>query len=233
MEILDAQGPSSGAHRKLHDILQNGYSFSIGTAINEGFDIFKKQIGAFVGYTAIVVLIGLVSSGLVVVSLILSGPLTAGFLIMAHHIKTGQRQDFNVFFDGFKQVGPLILYSVVSFLIVALGFILLVLPGIYIAVAYSLALMLIVFRNLPFWEAMEWSRKIVTRNWWKVFAFVIVLVFLNLAGVVAFGIGVLFTIPISYCASYSMFMQITKGSGTAGEEEANTGESPDAGRYQR
>lgn len=233
MEILDAQGTSGGSHRSLHDILNNGYTFSIGDALNEGLDIFKAQIGGFIGYTAIMILISLVTSGLVVVSLILSGPLAAGFLIMAHNIKTGQRQDFNVFFDGFKHIGPLILYSVVTFLIVAFGLVLLILPGIYLAVAYSIALMLIVFRNMQFWDAMEWSRKILTRNWWKVFAFIIVLAFLNLAGILAFGIGILFTIPISYCASYSVYMQITRGTGEHYEGEPSHAGNPDPGRYQK
>ena len=49
------------------------------------------------------------------------------------------------------------------------GFCLLILPGIYLGVAYLFTyLLLIVDQKLDFWTAMEVSRRVVTTQWWRV-----------------------------------------------------------------
>jgi len=53
-------------------------------------------------------------------------------------------------------------------LLVVTGLILFVVPGIYLIVAYVFSNMLIVDRKLTPWQALEGSRRVVTRNWWGV-----------------------------------------------------------------
>ncbi len=234
MEILDTPGPSNGERRRLDEILTNGYEFSIGDSISEGFDLFKLKMGEFVGFTVLYIVVLSIASFIPFGSLLVSAPLAAGFFMMAHHLKTRQDTDFAVFFKGFDKFGPLILLSLVSNVLIVIGTILLIIPGIYLAVAYTIAIPLVLFYNDNFWDNLEWSRKIVTKNWWKFFGFVIVLAFLNLGGLIAFGIGILFTIPITYCALYVVFDRIAQVSGSAANDEMRHDESrPDGDGYRK
>lgn len=234
MEILDTPVSSGGERRRLDDILTTGYEFSIGDSISEGFDLFKLKMGEFVGFTVLFIAVLSIASFIPFGSLLVSAPLTAGFFLMAHHLKTRQDTDFAVFFKGFDKFGPLILLSLVSNVLIIIGVFLLVIPGIYLAIAYGIAIPLVLFYNDNFWDNMEWSRKIVTKNWWKFFGFFIVLAFLNLGGLIAFGIGILFTIPITYCALYVAFDRITQVSGSDVVDEMRQDQSrPDGDGYRK
>lgn len=212
MEILDIPGSEPGAWRKPEEILENGYQISIGDAISEGFDIFKEQVGSFVGYTVVMLIISgiasYISTRIPFVQLLVGGPLAAGFFVMAHQIKTNGDTDFGLFFKGFEKFLPLFLYTLVSSIFIVIGTFLLLIPGIYLGVAYSLGVPFVLFYKLEFWDAMEFCRKIITREWWSFLGLIIVVFFINLGGLLAFGIGILFTIPISYCAIYAAFRQV-------------------------
>jgi len=55
---------------------------------------------------------------------------------------------------------------------------------------------------------METSRKLVGKEWFSIFGFLFVLVCINMLGAMALGIGLLFTVPFSYCAIYAAFDDI-------------------------
>ena len=141
-------------------------------------------------------------------SLLVSGPLTAGFYIVANKISKGEPYEFGTFFKGFDFFVPLLLYSLIAGIFIALGLVALIVPGIYLAVAYTFVPLFIVFGKMEFWDGMELSRKFVTKNWWNIFGFVLLLFLINLAGTLAFFVGLLFTIPLTYCAIYAAFEDI-------------------------
>ena len=91
---------------------------------------------------------------------------------------------------------------------IALGLVALIVPGIYLAVAYTFVPLFIVFGKIEFWDGMEFSRKLVTKKWWNIFGFVLLLMLINMVGALAFLVGLLFTIPLSYCAIYVAFEDI-------------------------
>ena len=94
---------------------------------------------------------------------------------------------------------PLLLLSLVAGLFIGIGTLLLIIPGVYLAVAYLFASYLVVDRRLDFWPAMELSRLTVNPRWFGYFAFLLLLALLNLAGAIALGVGLLVTIPLSFC----------------------------------
>jgi NhaP-type Na+/H+ or K+/H+ antiporter len=61
---------------------------------------------------------------------------------------------------------------------------------------------------MEFWDSMEISRKLVTKKWWNIFGFLLLLLLINFAGALVFFVGLLFTIPITYCALYAAFEDI-------------------------
>ena len=184
---------------KIDTLIQSGYRVNIENYLSRGFAIFKKKPEYFLIYTALY-LISMPFGGFIITL-----PLTAGFFIAAHRINTKNTLFFEHFFDGFKDFVQLTLLMIVQSIFVFIGFLVLILPGIYLSVAYYFAPFFIIFGKMNFSEAMESSRKLVHREWFSIFGLIIILALLNILGVLAFGVGVLFTIPISFCAMYVAF----------------------------
>lgn len=85
-------------------------------------------------------------------------------------------------------------YLLMGFLIL-LGTLLLVLPGIYLAVSYQLALPLVADKNLSPWQALEASRKAVTHKWFTFFALWLVVLLVMLGSAILLGIPYIWTLP--------------------------------------
>ena len=56
--------------------------------------------------------------------------------------------------------------------------------------------MLVIDRKLEFWTAMEVSRRVISAQWWRVFALLILGALLALLGLIGLIIGVFVTLPI-------------------------------------
>ncbi|MBD2002060.1 MULTISPECIES: hypothetical protein [Cyanophyceae] len=199
----------------LEGILQKSYTVKISEYIGSGWKTFKKNPGGFVGFTLVAILINIaiaiVSQSVPLesfISLLISGPLNAGFLIVAFKLLKNRATTFGDFFRGFNNYLPLFLVSLVSSVVIAIGFLLLIIPSIYLAVAYIFALPLVLEKKMSFWDGMELSRKLISKQWFSFLGFALVLVLLNLAGVLLLGVGLLVTIPISTCAIAAAYADI-------------------------
>lgn len=87
-----------------------------------------------------------------------------------------------------------------QFVSAGLGALVSMIPMIYLGVSWLFSLPLIIDKQMDFWRAMDTSRKVVGRHWWTVFALLIVTCLINLGGILACCIGVLFTLPVSFGA---------------------------------
>ena len=70
-------------------------------------------------------------------------------------------------------------------------------------------MLMAIFGGLDVWHAMEWSRKLITRNWWRFFVLFLILVAMNVLGVLLAGIGLLFSLPITFLVLYVIFEKLT------------------------
>ncbi len=197
-------------------LLNEGYEFRFNHYIKEGFGLFKKHLGGFVGFFAIVMPVYFAAGyflkdyGSFITNLI-QPSVTAGALLVANEVFKGKSPDFAKFFDGFKFFIVLLLLSIVSSVLTIIGLLFLIVPGIYLGVAYSFAHMFVIFLGYDFWPAMELSRKIITHKWWEFFGFFFVLALINIGGFLACGVGIIFTIPATLCMQYIAFEDIIGG----------------------
>lgn len=67
----------------------------------------------------------------------------------------------------------------------------------------------IVIYNMQGWPAMEMSRKIATRNFLPLFGFFVLIGLIVIISIIPCGAGLLFSLPLSVGATYSVFAQIT------------------------
>lgn len=86
---------------------------------------------------------------------------------------------------------------------------------VYLSVSWVFASMLAVFHDMSAWDALETSRKLVTRNWFMVLIFLLLVGIIAMAGVILFVIGLIFTVPLAICYIYAAFEDIA---GLPGED---------------
>lgn len=216
--------------RSVPDVVQTGYSVDIGKYLGEGWELFKKNAGGFVGFTLIMLLVSAIPQVLPdrikplgsIASSVLSGPLGAGLYIVAFKLIKQRATTFSDFFRGFNNFLPLFLASLVTGILTLIGFALLIIPGIYLAVAWMFTTLFIVDRKFDFWDAMESSRKVVSTRWFSWFGFLIVLTLINVVGFLVFGVGLLITVPLSICATAIAYQDIM-GLSSTGMAEEGTG----------
>lgn len=188
----------------IEERLANDYTVNISQYFSEGWQVFKAKLGLFVMFTLVFLIICVATTEIskvgLIISAVVSPPLSAGFFLVAFRLRDQQEITFGHFFSGFSNgLIALIVASILSAILMILGGLLLIIPGIYLLVAYAFITPFIVAYQLDFWPAMEASRRIITKEWLAFFLLFIAVVLLNLAGLLALGLGLLFTIPWSYC----------------------------------
>lgn len=193
-------------------LIHEGYQIDVQGSIRQGWEMFKQHIGEFVGFTLIIFVISALCSKMGAFGSILfsaaAAPFYAGYGIVAFNLLTGKPLQFGDFFKGFNYFLPLFLAGLATGILVSLGFALLILPGIYLAVCYLFVTLLIIDHRMEFWDAMETSRKIVSKNWFAVFGFAFALFAVNLLGMLALVVGLLVTIPVTSCAAAIVYREI-------------------------
>ncbi len=233
--------------QKLENHLANGYEVKIGDYISRGYEIFKANMGAYIGYTVLYFAISFIVNFIpflnIISSLVVSPCLIFGFHLVSKQISQNKGIPiFNTFFNGFNFAGKLIVISIIMFVvflvcmmpfIISVGVSIFALRGssseeifavilagplpilgigmlvmVYFAVSWTFSSLVSVFHNKESWAAMEISRKVVGKNWFMIFLFLIVVGIIVAAGVLLMGIGLIFTLPLGLCSIYAAFEDI-------------------------
>ncbi len=120
----------------------------------------------------------------------------AGLLFIGIRKVAGDPVSWKMTFKGFSCTGKIIVAVILQTLLISIGFLLLILPGIYLAVGYSLTMPLIVDKGLSPWQALETSRKAIHKVWWKVAGLLIVMGLLFVVALIPLGIGLIWVWPM-------------------------------------
>lgn len=105
--------------------------------------------------------------------------------------------------------GPEVVNAIKSALLTALPVMLVCLvPVTYLSICWKFTLPLIIDKGLDFGAAMKLSWKKVNQHWWQVFGLIVLIGLLNLAGICACCVGLLFTIPVGFAALMSAYETI-------------------------
>ena len=186
------------------ELASSGFDLSIEDCLSESLEIFRKGAAELIIYGLIN---GLLAS-FPMVGIFLGGPLTAGFYEGAWRIRSGMDTEVRDFFKAFDKFLPMFVIHIVVGLILILGFLLLILPGIFFTIIYLFSYLFVYFGDVPAGEALRLSRKTVSGNFGKIFLLCLALLGINLLGAAAFFVGLLLTIPFSYCVILVAFNRI-------------------------
>ena len=185
----------------------------IGVELGKGWNLFKPNMGLLIVAGLIGTLVSVVTCG------VLAGPLSAGmFLVVMRLIQsdptTPQAGDVFKGFDFFVQA---LLVMVIGFVAsMAIGLVLGIIPilGQLVSMVVSFAISSVVMWALMFvvyqkMSAVDAIKKVVADltagNFTMPLIFGVVASLISSLGALACGVGVFFTIPLSYCCFASVY----------------------------
>ena len=131
-------------------------------------------------------------------------PMMAGIMMMAINHTRGEEIHFKSIFNYYHLTGKLALAGIFSYFLTILGLLLFILPGIYLSVAYAFVMPLIADKGMDVWEAMEHSRKTVTKHWFMVAGLTGALSVILFLGALALGVGLIWAIPLLFVTLYGL-----------------------------
>jgi len=183
------------------DLIARASKLGVVDCLDRSWNLLKSDFWPIIGATLVLFVVLMAASAVPILGLLVSLLLTGVFYggLFSYYLKKirGQPGEFADIFSGFSLAFmPLMVATLVSQLLVTLGVLLLILPGIYLAVAYVFTYLLIMDKRMDFWSAMEVSRRVITSQWWRVFGLLLLGTLLCLLGLVGLIIGIFITIPI-------------------------------------
>jgi len=199
---------------KIQRIIDSGVDFDIKDILAKAWELFKSQALFHIGY---MVLIGAIQAGFTlylpdftfIYSILLAPPIVCGFYLVANRQSQKEYIDFQNYFDGFKYWWNLVSTNLISSIVIVLGIVCFILPGVYLLIGYMFCMLFVIFGGFDFWTSMELSRRLVHTNWLKFFLFGLALFALNVVGFLLLIVGLFITVPMTYLAVYILFEELT------------------------
>lgn len=172
-------------------------SFEPFSLASRGWDIFKANVGPLLGGFVVLAALISASSYVVVGPLVIGGPLMVGYFKIVRDAAAGRPAQFGDLFYGFQNgFLPALLVGLVSQLLITVGMVLCILPGLFLVLVYWPVYLVLLDGETDFWKAMETSRKLVMDNFVQWIWLHVVMQLLLLAGALLCGVGLLVAIPI-------------------------------------
>lgn len=205
----------------------------IGEWLEQGFNLYKNNFGTLVLASVIALVLSTITIGL------LTGPMIAGLIIIALQLlrKETPKPDAGRVFRGFRYFLNAFLFMLIWGLAILIGSIvlsifpiighLLSLFFVYAAQAFLMfGLYLIVDKQRNFWPASQESIQTVKTNFWPFFGFSAIASIIGSIGAIAFGIGIVLTVPIQVCILTVAYEEIFVGTGQSAATEFASPDEP-------
>ena len=221
---------TTGQAASAEQILARDYNLDIGSCLARSWVLVKNNLWPVVGVSTLVLFLSAVINQIfslftrsavqemilqhrvspkAIVLVVLVGIITAPVYsvlfggLLKYYLKLIRAEGPTVAdaFAGFgPSLGQLLLLGLVQGVLTNLGFVFCILPGLYLAVSWYFALPLVIDRNIGFWDAMELSRKVVSKHWFLVFAFFLVMGLISACGIIVCCVGILVSLPVGLVA---------------------------------
>jgi hypothetical protein len=184
------------------EILARDYTVDIGRCLGRGWGLVMRHFGLAVGASAVVFVLVIAVSFIPIASTLLLFVVCGGLDLLFLKLARGQPAGFGDVFAGFTLAFvPLMLVSVITGVLMPVGLLFCLLPGIYLMVVWMMfPPLLILDKKMDFWPAMELSRKMVHKHFWQVFGLWLVTLVLFLLGGLLLCVGVFIAMPVTTAA---------------------------------
>lgn len=143
------------------------------------------------------------------IAIVLSVYFTIGQFRVAIAAARGEEFQFARFFSGFDRLLPGILVSFIVYLGIVLGMIFLIIPGIIVALGWSMVIPLLADSKAGVGEMLSESWNATKGQRGQIFLFYFACVGVALLGLLALGIGILVALPVIMIAMGEVYMCVT------------------------
>ena len=126
--------------------------------------------------------------------------LQLGLVRVGLNIVSGKEASIGMLFSQGNKLVRAILASILYGIAVVIGILLLIVPGIYIALRYGQFITAIVDRDLGIMDAFEYSSSITTNNRMNLFLFWLLVLVAIIIGMIPCGLGLIFVGPVVWIA---------------------------------
>jgi hypothetical protein len=215
--VINTEGQGS-----LEGGINGDYDFTIGEIFSEAWEKTSGAKGTFLlawlFYIIVAVVVntvlsfilpdpeallqaGRVSEGIIwgilpsLVTIPILYPIMAGITLLGIHRSVDAEINAVSVFNHFGKIIPLSILAILMGLLIMLGYALLVIPGIYLSIAYLMSLALMMDKDMGAWEAMETSRKAVSKHWFKIFFMYLLLMLMFVVAMIPLFIGLIWLLP--------------------------------------
>ncbi len=216
--------------------------FSKGEAIRFGWNIAKGRPGFFlvvlIVYFAVVVIPAWITAriepksafewvlylGIAVARVILGLVVGLGLLRVGLRFTDNEPATVgDLFSPSWSQVVANFIASILEAVIVSVGLLFLIVPGIFLATRLSMAPYLILDRRVGALEALRGSWALTQRSAWDLFLLALLSLLINCLGALALGIGLLWSLPTTLVAYAFVYRKLQDGlAGTTSTGRATT-----------
>lgn len=145
----------------------------------------------------------LASIALAVLSIVMS----AGLCVITLRLARGKAAHFGDLFPWSRMVWLFFLASLLMWLAIVGGLILLIIPGIVILIRLSFVRYAVVDGMGPV-EGLKRSWAMTRGHWWHIFGFVLAMLGLNIVGAMLLLVGLLVTVPVSMMAWAHVYLKL-------------------------
>ncbi|MGC9941254.1 MAG: DUF4339 domain-containing protein [Verrucomicrobiota bacterium] len=155
----------------------------LGECLGAGWSFLGANFGFLIGaiflawITNLIFVLGSVYVPLIgpLASISFNAVIMGGFYVACLRRLRGEMVSSTDVFSGFTSAfGQLLLTGLVAGTLIGLSACCLLLPAVYLTIAWTFAIIIVADRKMFFWSAMEVSRKVVTKVWFEVFILVFV-----------------------------------------------------------
>lgn len=177
----------------------------IGNCVSAGVNGLKKDPLTHIVTTILICIVGGVSAGL------LTGPMMVGYMRMIQRADEGSKIEIADVFKGFDDFVPALLAVLISSIVVGIGFMLCVLPGLLISALVPTAAYLVAVGEKDGINAIKRAFDAVKANLMGAFFCSLLLGIIGSLGSLLCGVGIVLTLPIAFIGLYHMAKQLTDG----------------------
>lgn len=132
-------------------------------------------------------------------------PMTMGLFMIALKFSVGAKIEVGELFKHFDKLIPLVLTYLILYILVGLGLVLLIIPGIYLMIALGMSLPLVVEKKMGPWEAAMTSRKAITHKWFAMLGFGLLTMLVTVVAAIPLGIGLIWAFPLVMLAWATLY----------------------------
>jgi hypothetical protein len=133
-----------------------------------------------------------------IVSQVLSVFLSLGATRIGLNLVSGREFNLGMLFGGGKKLLPAFGATILFGLMVVVGLLLLIVPGVYLALRYGFFLTAMVDRDLGVIDSFKYSSALTTNNRMNLFLLALLGLLVMLAGLLALCVGLFFAIPVMW-----------------------------------